>query len=249
MNKLTNVTKLTKDKVRPVLILAIVFVVFNILVFVIPFRRNAVFWITYVFAAVMILAQAAAYIIAFRNADSLRRVFLGLPIMKISLICLIAQLAVSLALMLISLFITIPAWIAVILCVLIFAFAAIAVIAADWARDEIEKIDVKGASESSFIYQLRADLDSLIPRVADGELRKKVEKLAEEARYSDPVSAVGLEELEGKIASAFASLKDSVVSNSSNGSDPADCSGAADELSFLLTERSNQLRVLRHSAR
>ena len=246
---MNNVANITKDKVRPVLILAIAFVVFNVLAFVIPFRRNAVFWISYVFAAVMILAQAASYILAFRNADSLRRVFLGLPIMKISLICLIAQLAVSLALMLISLFIDIPAWIAVVPCVLIFAFAAIAVIAASWARDEIEKIEVKGSSESAFIYQLRADINSLIPRLPDGALKEKVKKLADDAKYSDPVSAAGLEELEEKIAAAFASLKDSVASSRESDGVSASCSDAAEELSFLLIERNNQCRVLRQTGR
>ena len=230
---------MNRHRNRKLLILSIVFVAYNILVFVIPFRRNDVFWIAYAFSIVTILGQAAAYMVAFHKADNLKRVFLGVPIVKVAFRSFLAQMAVCAALMLISLIISIPPWIAVIPCLLILAFAAVAVIKADWAREVIEQIDAKSLAESKFIHQLRMDLEALIPRISNDALRQKVEKLSQEVRYSDLVSNVGLSELELEMEAKFAALKQAVISGSMDGD------GIADELSFMLTERNNQTRVLR----
>ena len=224
---------------RRLLILAIIFVVFNILAFVIPFRRNVVFWTAYAFTAVMILAQVATDMLAFRNADTLRKVFYGIPIIKIAYGFLCIQLILCAGLMVISLVTDIPVWIVIIPCILVFAFSAIAIIKADWTRDKIEETDAKSIEESKFFHQLRADLESLIPRISDNELKKKIEILSEAARYSDPISSAGLAELETEMENKLASLKQAVISGG------ADSDNLANELSFLLYERNNKCRVLR----
>ena len=228
-----------KNKIRRLIILAIYFVVFNVIVFVIPFRRNDVFWIAYVFSTLTLLGYVAANIVAFFNADTLKRVFMGVPIVKIAFRCLVIQLILCALLMIVSLFADIPVWVAVIPCLLILAFAVTAVIKADWAREIIEKIDVKSAEESRFMHQLRADLESLVPLASDSVLKQKVEKLSEEVRYSDPVSIPGLQDLELRMESCFTVLKQAVHT----GSD--DRGKLVDELASLLNERNNQCRFLR----
>jgi hypothetical protein len=198
------------------LILAIIFAVFNVLVFVIPFNWDGTFWVAYVFAAVTIIGQAVADLVAFGKADTLKKVFYGVPIVKVAYSCLCAQLAVCVGLMAISLMAQIPAWVAVVPCTLILAFAAIAITKADWGRTIIEKIDAKHVEESRFIYRLRADLESLIPRISDSALKKKIEKLSEEVRYSDPVSNADLAELEMEMQNKFASLKQAAISDGIN---------------------------------
>jgi len=228
-----------KNRARRLIILAIIFVVFNIIVFIIPFRHNAVFWIAYIFAALTILGQVSADIVAFYNADTFKRVFMGIPIIKISSLCMVIQLFVCALLMLLSLWINIPVWIAVIPCLLILTFATIAIIKADWAREIIEKIDVKSAKESRFMHQLRADIGTLIPQVLDSDLKKRVEKLHEDIRFSDPVSLSGLEDLESQMDDKVLLLKQVVATNGEGGII------LVDDLTVLINERNNQCRFLR----
>jgi hypothetical protein len=228
-----------KNRKRRLLILAIVFVVFNVLVFVVPFNRNNVFWIAYAFGAATILGQVAADIVAFGKADSLRKVFMGVPIVKIAYRCLFTQLTICSTLMSLSRWFNIPWWVAVVPCMLVLAFAAVAIIKADWARERIEKTDVKGLTETHFMHQFRADIESLIPRITDSALKTKVAKLAEEVRYSDPVSSAGLEGLEANMKDKLFLLKQAVSNTSDDGNT------LVDELLHLVNERSSQCRVLR----
>ncbi|MCL1894549.1 MAG: hypothetical protein FWG02_10040 [Holophagaceae bacterium] len=228
-----------KYRNRRSLVLAIIFIVFNILVFVIPFRKNGAFWVAYGFSVLTIIAQLIADTIAFRKADNLKRAFLGVPIVIIAFRCLLAELAICATIMLISLVVNLPAWVAVIPCILVLAYATIAIIFADWSREIIEQIDTKSVTESRFINHLYVDLKSLVPRISDGVLKNKVEKLSEDVRYSDPISIADLADLETAMEKLFASLKQAVTSNGEN------IGKIADELSLLLTERNNKCRLLR----
>jgi len=220
------------------LIIAVVFVVYNLLVFVIPFQRGAVFWIAYTFAALTILAQAAMYWLAFRKADTIKRIFLSIPIVKISFRCLCAQLVVCTVLMVVSTFISFQAWKAIIPCILILTFAAIAIIKADWGREVIEKIDTKHLANTKFMHEFRADLQSLMPRVSDSALKAKLEQVSEAARYSDPVSAKSLAELEDEMARQLASLRQAVLAGGTDTS-------IADELLLLFNERDQKSRAMK----
>ena len=224
-----------QHKNRRLLIAGIIFVAFNILAFVIPFQRNAVFWVAYAFSAVTIFAQVAADALAFRNAHTLREVFYGVQVVKLAHSCLCAQLAVCAGLMIISLAAQVPAWVAVVPCTLILAFYAIAIIKANRAGEEIKEPDVNGMEESKFIYQLRADLETLMPRISDGVLKDKIETLSEAVLYRDLLSGADLAEMENK----FNSLKRGVVSGGVDGSN------LVEEISFLLSEWNIRRRALR----
>jgi len=201
---------------------------------------GAAFWIAYAFSIATILGQAAVDWFAFRNADTLRRVFMGIPIIKISFRCLCAQLAVGAALMTVATFVSFPARVAIVPCALILAFAAVAILKADWARDVIDQVDVKHQVNTSFMREFHAGLLALVPRAADAALRAKLEKLSEAAQYSDPVSAADLAALEAEMGSQLALLGQTVIA------DDADASAdTADELSLLLNERNQKCRSMK----
>ena len=218
------------------LVLAIVFAVYNLLTFVIPFQRGAVFWVAYAFAVITILAQIAVDRIAFRNADSLKRAFMGIPLIRISYRCLCAQLAVCAVLMIVSTFVLFPAWLAIVPCALILAFGAVAVIKADWARKIIEQVDTRHLSNTKFMHAFRADLQALMPRVQNSVLMAKLEKLSDAARYSDSVSAAALVGLEADMERQLALLRQAVLEGSA-------CEGIADELLLMLNERNQKSRA------
>ena len=57
---------MTKNETRRYIILAAIFFVFSVITFAAPFKRNAVFWLAYVFGAVAIVAQFCIFKVAFK---------------------------------------------------------------------------------------------------------------------------------------------------------------------------------------
>ena len=226
-------------KSRRLLILAIIFIVYNVLAFVIPFQRVNVFWIAYSFSVISVLTILIADWIAFRDADSLRRVFFGLPVLKIAYGSLFVQLIVCAILMITSSFISVPVWLAVIPCTLIISAGALGIVKADWARVKIEQIDTQHVENTRFIQEFRINLESLIPRVTDSALKTKIEKLSEAVRHSDPVSNEGLSDLENEMELKLVSLKQAIFEGNADGDEHAS------EISFLLNERNQKCRLLK----
>jgi hypothetical protein len=213
---------------------------FNILVFTIPFLRGAVFWIAYFFTSIAFASQIVIFKIAFEKANSLRRVFLGFPIVKIGYTFLTLQLIICAGLMIRATFVPfMQVWIAIVPSVILLACTAISVIFSDAARERIEQLEIKQIVSTTFITNLQADLASLLPRISDNDLRVKTEKLSEAVRYSDPVSNEELTELEETISRQFLKLKQAVLESDSI------ATGLADELSFLLNERNNKCKMLK----
>ena len=224
---------------RVLVVIFIAFATFNLLAFVIPFQRNAVFWVAYIFAAIAILSQAVIYKTAFDKADNLTRVFLGYPIFRIGKLYLTIQIILSLVLMITASFVLFPVSIAIVPCVVLIAGFSITIILSDIARDKIDKIGTGQIISTQFITGLRADLQSLIPRITDNALKTKLEKLSEAVRFSDPVSSKGLEELENEMGQKFILLKQAVLKDTEEGN------MLVDEFSFLVNERNQKCRVLK----
>ena len=233
------------DKNRRLIILGVVFVTFNIVVFVIPFQRNAVFWSSYIFSLITIAAVAAADWLAFRNADTLKRTFMGVPILRIAINCLIAQLAVAAILMTATTFFYVRLWMAVLPSILILAFGTIGIVMADWGRQAIEQVEHKHIVKTDYMMNFRAELESLVPRVTEAALRAKLETLSKTAKRSDPVSSESLFELEARMEEQLAALKDAVHDGTTDAG-AAEAAGAMiDELALLLNERNIKCRTLK----
>lgn len=83
-----------------------------------PFAKNGVFWLAYVFGVIAIAAQIYVYPKAFEG-ESARSKFYGFPIAKLSTIYLIVQLILSILCMAISK--VLPTWVPVVFIVLLAA--------------------------------------------------------------------------------------------------------------------------------
>ncbi|MDR1329310.1 MAG: hypothetical protein LBK23_06885 [Oscillospiraceae bacterium] len=229
-----------KNRNRAIVILSIVFAAFNLIVLAIPFRRGAVFWTAYAFADVAIAAQYVIAAVAFSKAETLKSKVFGYPIFKIGYIWLLVQLILSCVLMLIAQFVSLPAWVAIVPCAVLCGAAAVGVLATDAARDEIERQETAIRINTTFMSGFNADVCSLLPRADyDDTLKSKLEKLAEDARYSDPVSGDGLEHIEAQIGGALDRAKELITAGDAAAPD------AVDELSKLLYERNQKCRLLK----
>ena len=231
---------MNRNRNRRLLIIAVVFITFNLLVLIIPFRLNAVFWTAFFFSNITILAMIVTDWVAFRNVDTVKRAFMGMPIIKIAYSCLISQLVLCVGFMIAGSFLTIPAWRLAVPSILILAVGTISIFKADWGREVIEHIEEKHIINTEFMMNFRVSLDALIPKIADTSLKVKMESLAKTAKRSDPVSNDGLVELEGEMGRKVELLQYSISNNVMD-----DVNTLMDEISHLLNERNLKCRTLK----
>ena len=225
---------MSKNQKRTSVILAIVFIVFSIIAFALPFKKDALFWLSYVFGAAAILLQLYVLKTAFHGTDSVRSRFYGVPIAQAGLTYMVVQLVLSIIFM--ALAPVAPAWVGVILFVLVLAIALIVFIGADAMRDEIERQDEKLEVDTSCMTTMRSLVYPLAGRCTDKDT--KLAALADEFRYSDPVSSDALKAVEAELESSVSDLQAEV-----SGGDKGRIISAADRTSGLLAERNRLCRL------
>lgn len=216
-----------KNNIRALVILAAIFVAWQVIAFASPFVKNGTFWVSYLFADLAILAQAYILHIAFDNGEAIKSKIYGFPIARLGVIYAIVQLAVSLVCMILAKWA--PAWVALIVDVLLLAAVVVGLSAADAARDEVERQDVQIKQSVSVIRMLQAKTSALAKQTGNAE----IERLAEALRYSDPVSSNALAEVDHTLTEQITEL------------DTAVKAGAFEQIGKLCTE-AEQLLVQRN---
>ena len=197
---------MTKNRTRFYIVLAIVFVMFSVIAFVLPAPKTTAFWVSYVFGVIAIGVQAYSWPKAFAG-DGAKSKFYGFPIARVTTIYLIAQLAVSLVCMIFGK--VVPTWVPVVLSVILLGFAAVGFIAADVTRDEIERQETARKVNTETMRSLQAKAAAIAGSCKDPETKKELDHLAEAFRYSDPVSSEATLKLEMKLEVLLDELQDS----------------------------------------
>ena len=197
-----------KNKIRAGIVLAIIFAVYNVLAFALPFVHNTVFWLSYIFSVVAIAAQVYIMYTAFMKEEGAKSKFYGFPIAKVGVIYLLIQLVLGFVMMAFAA--NIAAWIPVVLYVILLGAAAIGLIAVDVVRDEVERQDLQMKKDVFVMRDLQAKVSSIVDLSA-GDVRADIAKLAEDMRYSDPVSNETLAGIEGALFAEVDALRAAVV--------------------------------------
>ena len=201
---------MSKNKIRVITFAAIALVVFNVIAFVIPIPKSAVFWVAYIFGMLAIAAQLLFMNVAFSGKEDIRSKFYGFPIARIGVIYGICQLLLSFAAMALGAFI--PVWVPVVVFVIIAAAAGVGLISTDMVREEIEKQDEKLVKDVSRMRSLQSKMNVLISQTdAGGELKTALDKLADEIKYSDPVSSSATEQIEDELNFNIEELQKAIV--------------------------------------
>lgn len=206
--------KYNKNVIRFLICMSILLVLFNVIAFAVPFAKTAVFWISYAYGMIAILVQLIVMKIAFSGTTTARSQFYGFPIARIGIVYAIAQVILSIIFMAFGKFI--PVWIPIVLFTVILGVAAIGFIAADATRDEIVRQDKKIVKNVSFMRNLQSKMNMLVSQCKNPELKKEVEALAEDIKYSDPVSNDSLKEIERELCFYIEDLQKAVVDNEDN---------------------------------
>lgn len=200
---------MTKNEKRVCVVLAIILVVFAVISLAVPFVKGGVFWLSFVFGIIAIAVQLYVLKTAFGKDESPISKFYGFPIAKIGFVYMVAQLLLSLVFMAIGFMC--PIWIPVIVYVALLGGASIGFIAADVTRDEIERQDVVLKADTECMQTLRSIVYPLSGQIEDAECSELLKKMAEEFKYSDPVSSDSIKDIEKELTTLVEELQKAVV--------------------------------------
>ena len=197
---------------------AVMFVLFNVICFATPnetaeyVKFGGAFWSGYAFIVIAFIGQLLCAYNAFK-AENSTKMFYNLPIITISFTGLILTLIFGGACMIIP---GLPNWVGIIVCMIIFAFCAVSVIKAGVAADVVEQIDKKTAEKTSFIKSMTVKCENITARAKSDDIKKECKRVYEAVRYSDPVSADELAEMEAEIERKLDEFKNAVEADNAD---------------------------------
>lgn len=198
---------MNKNKAKFRIVLAAVLVAFCTVALVAPFAKNINFWLSFVFAVLAIGLQLYAMPKAMEG--DARSKFYGFPILRVSFIYLVAQLALSLVFMALAMWM--PPWIPLIVYIVLLCAALIGFIATDSVREEVVRQDVQIKKQVSVMRGLQSKASAMAAQCETESARKAVSAFAEELRFSDPVSSDAIAEAETELSACIDNLQQAIV--------------------------------------
>lgn len=192
---------------------AICLALFNVIVFVTPSevgklsKFGGAFWVGYIFIALAFIGQLVCAFITFKGENS-QKVFYRIPLISVSYTGLILMLIAGTACMAIP---NLPNWVGIIICILILAFNATAILKATAAAEIVSDVDKRVAAKTELIKSLTDRAHILMNQNSSEETKKIYEAL----RYSDPVDSSALAECNSRLLAEFNAFADAVNSEDS----------------------------------
>lgn len=185
-------------------VLGIIFVVYNLFVFLLCKPQTPVFWMSYVFMLIAFGYQIASMFVSVKTLD-VETMFFGIPLMQLSVFYFGAELFASAAFMFFQNQVNykIPLLIQVAL-LAIFAIMAIVAVA---GRDASKAVKDNIQTKVSALKSIGVDVEMMAASAQDAEIRNRLKKLAENIRYSDPMSTPAIEDVELRIHQAVNELR------------------------------------------
>ena len=194
------------------------------------------FWIGYIFITISFIGQLACAYSAFK-ADSAKKLFYNISLIKTSYIGLIVSFVVGGLCMLIS---PLPYWVGVVACAVVLAANILSILKGTAAVAEVERIDSKIKAQTSFIKMLTIDSDTLMAQAKSDGVKAECRKVYKATRYSDPMSNDELASVESQISAKFEELSDAVKAD-----DFTSVTEIANEVVILIGDRNKKCKVLK----
>ncbi|MGN1159141.1 MAG: hypothetical protein ACI4SE_02990 [Lachnospiraceae bacterium] len=202
---------MSKKQKSIIMIYVILFVLYNMLFLMIPFKKIASSWTALIFSWIAIVVSLMVTFLAFRGGKKLPASGIyGYPIFRIGYLYAIIQILFSVLVCVLGCFFSVPIWIVVVISTILIGCAAIGIIATDNARDVIEEQEIESKKKISSMVIFRLSMESIADRCTDEELKTKLVKLVEKFKYSDPVSNEMLVEIEEELKENIAELKNTI---------------------------------------
>lgn len=217
-------------------------VLFNVIVFITPNEFKGMskiegsFWVGYIFIMLTFIGQLLVARLAIRE-DGMMKLFYNIPLITISYSTLIVMIVIGALSMLIP---NLPYWLGVIGCLLVLAFAVIALMGAQAGASIVTDIDKKIKNNTFFIKSLTVDVESLMRKEISADIKDEIKKVYEVVRYSDPMSNDALSGIESQITLRMNEMMDSVEKGDVNL-----VSKNAKEMIVLINDRNRKCKLLK----
>lgn len=180
---------------RGYILLALVCAIYSIAL--VPFPKDAVWGTVLVYSVMAVLVQGYVLHVIFRTKALIKDRIYDFPTLRISVLYLVVQLAVSLVLL--GFAHKIPYYAVLLVETVIVAIAAAGFYGAQAARAEIDRQDGQMHDQLAWMRAVQARVEVWQSRCGEGEIGQVLQKLSEEIRYSNPVSSDISEEVEEEI--------------------------------------------------
>ncbi|MCI1734785.1 MAG: hypothetical protein LKM30_03520 [Bacilli bacterium] len=232
-----------KSLIRWCVVLVSILAIFNILYFAIPYPHPnlGLWWLVYAFEMVSLLSLGFVAYDAFAH-EGIKSKLYGWPVFKVGLTYAIIQSAVTLIVTILEgVLVTyakveVPLWAPAVVSGILLILAIIGYVGTSQAKDYVEKVESGNSSRSvdtSFVKELRVNMQALVAEISDDDLKKKASEVEEKTRYCDPVSSPEITETEDEINRVYVELRESISKKD------LQCSYTLlNRLSRLLDERS-----------
>lgn len=229
---------MNKKMTSLIAVYAIILVAFCILYLVIPFPKTGAYWIEFVFSIIAVCAGCGIGWYSLKN-DGLKSKVYGFPILNIGIAYMAVQLIFTVVIAIVGFFAVVPLWIPIAVSVLILALSAIGFIGADNARDIIEEQENRDEIATKSMKMFRLDIQYIVDLCEDTKLKTPLEKLAEQFKYSDPVSGDELYDIEENLQREVKNLAALV------NSDKELAAKKISEITVLLADRNRRCKELK----
>lgn len=226
----------TKDKsaVGLALIYAVLFLVFNTIVFLLCDSFTNVFWISYAFVVISFITNIICTVYSFKDM-TVEAAFYGIPLASLALYYLIAETIIG------SLFIAFQQAgfkLAFIVQLVLFAIFMVTAVIAFMARTAVEEINQSYKSKADYNSRILVEVEILMERCAEPKLKESLRELAEVINYSDPMSNESVAAVEDRILQRISELKYYVEQGHRDESEKA-----IDDIKSLYIERNKRLII------
>ncbi|MBO4863563.1 MAG: hypothetical protein J5517_04315 [Eubacterium sp.] len=219
---------MNREKKTLIVIYAVSVAVFLTIFFAIPFDKIATSWVAFSFAILSLVIGLCVSLYAIKDGKNLKSKVYGFPMFRLGNYYTIAQIIVSIVFIVIASFAEVPTWISIVTGVILLGIIIVGIVAVDNSREYIIQQESNDKIKTYAIEDLRIIIESLINKSSD---KKSIEKLAEDFKYSDPISNEKTYEIESLIASKVLDLEKVINEN-------GDSSSLINEISQLLKRRN-----------
>ena len=181
------------------------FVLINALIFLIPFDKTANIIVAW--AGLFILFIINAYVLRVsmgKRSEKTEAIMIGKKLLKTALMLLAIQLIALAGIAVIGQ--AIPFWAVLLFEFLLIFISIIILIKTDIPRAVVRKAEQTAAKSTAGVKELRAKAEALCINLDDPANEKALHELADELKYTDPVSNEKTEKLENRINTLLESI-------------------------------------------
>ena len=172
-----------KSKYLFLYLIAVLFILLNVFIFVTPFDKYTSFWITYAFTVVGFFPLIVIWYLNFSNERTKSNIFRKYPLIYSSITYCFLQFFLLFFIIFQS---TLEVWIVALLNSFLFGVYIFIIIMLVISKNTIEAIDIENNSIITSWNKMRFDLEEAILKERNIETRGELNRIVEELKYTDP---------------------------------------------------------------